>query len=44
MRNLIVRTASTGEVMAIVMFGGDDRERIGALMEHRALRFPRLPR
>ena len=32
MRNLIVCTSSTGEVMVIVIFGGDDRERIGALM------------
>ena len=42
MRNLIVRTSSTGEVMVIVIFGGDDRERIGALMEHLALRFPEI--
>ena len=42
MRNMIVRTASTGEVMVIVIFGGDDRERIGALMEHLALRCPEI--
>mgnify|MGYP000258370088 CR=1 FL=1 len=40
MRNMIVRTASTGEVMVIVVFGADDRERIGALLDHLAERFP----
>ena len=42
MRNLIVRTASTGEVMAIVVFGEDDRERIDALLSHTKERFPGL--
>ena len=42
MRNLIVRTASTGEVMAIVVFGEDDRERIDALLSHTRERFPGL--
>ena len=40
MRNLIVRTASTGEVMVVAVFGADDRERIGALLDHIAERFP----
>lgn len=44
MRNLIVRTASTGEVMAIVVFGEEDTPRIEALMSHVAERFPRLRR
>ena len=44
MRNMIVRTASTGEVMVIVVFGADDRERIGALLDHLAERFPGITR
>ena len=40
MRNMIVRTASTGEVMVIVVFGADDRARIEALMGHLAATFP----
>ena len=32
MRNMIVRTASTGEVMVIVVFGADDRARCEALV------------
>ncbi|MDE6624160.1 MAG: 23S rRNA (uracil(1939)-C(5))-methyltransferase RlmD [Alistipes sp.] len=40
MRNLIVRTASTGEVMVVAVFGADDRERIEALLDHIAGRFP----
>ena len=42
MRNLIVRTASTGEVMAIVVFGEEDTPRIEALMNHVAERFPQI--
>ena len=42
MRNLIVRTASTGEVMAIVVFGEEDTPRIEALMSHVAERFPQI--
>lgn len=34
MRNIVIRTASTGEVMVIVVFAAPDCERIGALMEH----------
>ncbi|MBQ3535296.1 MAG: 23S rRNA (uracil(1939)-C(5))-methyltransferase RlmD [Alistipes sp.] len=33
MRNIIIRTASTGEVMVIVVFNENDQERIVALME-----------
>ncbi|HBX89993.1 23S rRNA (uracil(1939)-C(5))-methyltransferase RlmD [Alistipes sp.] len=40
MRNMIVRTASTGEVMVVVVFGADDRERIAALLDALAERFP----
>ncbi len=42
MRNMIIRTASTGEIMVIVVFGADDRLRIEALMEHLTLRFPEI--
>ena len=34
MRNIIIRTASTGEVMVIVVFNEDAKEKITALMEH----------
>ncbi len=42
MRNLIIRTASTGEVMVIVVFALDDRERIEALMTYVSERFPQI--
>ena len=42
MRNMVVRTASTGEVMVIVVFNSDDRPRITALMEHLAAKFPEI--
>ena len=42
MRNMIVRTASTGEVMVVVVFGADDRARIETLMGHLAATFPAI--
>ena len=42
MRNLIVRTASMGEVMVIVVFGAEDLPRITALLDHLAERFPQI--
>jgi len=42
MRNLTVRTASTGEVMVVVVFGADDRPKIDALLEHLAAAFPEI--
>ncbi len=39
-RNVVIRTASTGEVMVIMVFAAEDGERIGALMSHLAVRFP----
>lgn len=42
MRNIVIRTASTGEVMVIVVFAEDDREKIGALMEHLKTAFPQV--
>jgi len=40
MRNMIIRTASTGEIMVIAVFNEDDRPRIEALLDHIAERFP----
>ncbi|MCK5820256.1 MAG: 23S rRNA (uracil(1939)-C(5))-methyltransferase RlmD [Bacteroidales bacterium] len=40
LRNLIIRTASTGEVMVIVSFFEDDSEAIKSLMDHLKDKFP----
>lgn len=42
MREIIIRTASTGEVMVIVVFNEDDRQRIDALMGHLQSSFPQI--
>ncbi len=42
MRNIIVRTSSTGEIMLIVVFFEPDIERIDALMQHLADSFPEI--
>ncbi len=42
MRNIVIRTASTGDVMLIVVFGSDDTERINALMEHLKVTFEQI--
>ncbi len=42
MRNIIIRTASTGDVMLIVVFGSNDSERIDALMEHLKVTFAEI--
>ncbi len=42
MRNMVVRTASTGEVMVVAVFGADDRPRIEALLDHLAATFPEI--
>ena len=42
MRNLIVRTASTGETMVIVIFARHDSEKQKALLEHIVELFPEL--
>ncbi len=39
-RTLMIRTASTGETMAVVVFGEDDREKINALMDAIRAEFP----
>ncbi len=42
MRNLVVRTSSTEEVMVIVVFDYDDSEKIEALLGHLAAQFPQI--
>lgn len=42
MRNVIIRTSSTGQVMVIVVFAYDDTERIAALMDHLKATFPEI--
>lgn len=42
MRNLIVRTSTTGEVMTIVVFGENDPQRIDALLQRTAEEFPQI--
>ena len=42
MRNLIVRTSSTGEIMVIVVFAQDDRKKIDSLLERLATKFPEI--
>lgn len=42
MRNMIVRTASTGEKMLIVVFYRDEKEKIQALMQAIADEFPQI--
>lgn len=42
MRNIVIRTASTGEIMLIVVFANNDKERIEALMSHLKATFPEI--
>ncbi|MDR1671644.1 MAG: 23S rRNA (uracil(1939)-C(5))-methyltransferase RlmD [Alistipes sp.] len=42
MRNVVIRTASTGEVMVIVVFGEDDQPRREEIMGHLATTFPNI--
>ncbi|MFR9597518.1 MAG: 23S rRNA (uracil(1939)-C(5))-methyltransferase RlmD [Rikenellaceae bacterium] len=42
MRNIVIRTASTGDIMLIVVFWENDTERIEAVMNHMAERFPQI--
>ncbi|WP_106828305.1 23S rRNA (uracil(1939)-C(5))-methyltransferase RlmD [Parabacteroides pacaensis] len=42
MRNIIIRTASTGEIMLIVVFFKDDRYLREALLAHIAAQFPEI--
>ena len=42
MRTMVIRTASTGEIMVIVVFNENDTERINALMSHLKNEFPEI--
>jgi len=42
MRNMIIRTSSTGEIMLIVVFYEDDQEKREKLLEHIAAEFPEI--
>jgi 23S rRNA (uracil1939-C5)-methyltransferase len=42
LRNMVVRTASTGEIMVIVVFAEDKREQIALLMDHLRDTFPQI--
>lgn len=42
MRNLIIRTASTGELMVIVVFYYEDEEKRTALLQHLQQQFPQI--
>ncbi len=42
MRNIVIRTSSTGDVMLIVVFGEEDKERIESLMAHLKATFEQI--
>ena len=42
MRTMVIRTASTGEIMVIVVFNENDTERINALMSYLKSEFPEI--
>lgn len=42
LRNMVVRTASTGELMLIVIFGEDNAEQIALVMNHMRDAFPEI--
>lgn len=42
LRTLMIRIASTGEVMAVMVFGEDDREKIKTLLDAVAAEFPEI--
>jgi 23S rRNA (uracil1939-C5)-methyltransferase len=42
LRNLIIRTSSTGDLMVIVCFGADESESIELLLSHLAKEFPQI--
>lgn len=42
LRTLMIRTTSTGEVMAVVVFAKDDRPMIQQVMQHLATEFPQI--
>jgi len=42
LRNLIIRTSSTGEIMVVVVFAYAEQEQINGLMEHLKVSFPEI--
>lgn len=42
LRNMVVRTASTGELMLIVIFGEENQEEIRLLLDHLKEKFPQI--
>jgi 23S rRNA (uracil1939-C5)-methyltransferase len=42
LRNLIIRTSSTGEIMVVVVFAYAEQEEINGLMEHLKVAFPEI--
>ncbi len=42
MRNIVIRTASTGEIMVIVVFAEDNKEVISKVMSHLESSFPQI--
>ena len=42
LRTLMIRIASTGEIMAVMVFGEDDKERINTLLNAVADKFPQI--
>lgn len=42
LRTLIIRTTSTGELMVVMVFFYEDKEKQNALLEHLAARFPQI--
>ena len=42
MRNMVVRTASTGEIMLIVIFGEDNQDAIASVLNHIKESFPEI--
>lgn len=42
MRGIIIRTASTGEIMLIVIFATDDKDKISSMMQHISAEFPQI--
>lgn len=42
MRNMIIRTSSTGEIMVIIVFFDDNKDKIEALMKYLSEKFPEI--
>jgi len=42
LRNIIIRTSSNGEIMLIVVFGADDKDKRELLLSHLCERFPEI--